>query len=85
MRLTWGKGGLPGLYQVGWGKGGVCVRGGHSGAGDGDERDRFGRDPVPVALKRYEVVFVELACQTFGLPTGHHWHGANSPFPQGTG
>jgi Tetratricopeptide repeat len=54
--------GLPGLYQVGWGKGGVCVRGGHPGAGDGDERDRFSRDPVPVALKRYEVVFVELGC-----------------------
>jgi hypothetical protein len=44
--------GLPGLYQVGGGEGGVCVRGGCSGAGDGDERDGVGGDPVPVALER---------------------------------
>jgi hypothetical protein len=44
-------GGLPGRYQVGWGKGGVYVRGGCSGAGDSDERDRVGSDPVPVALE----------------------------------
>ena len=53
---------LPGRYQVGWGEGGVYVRGGCSGAGDSDERDRVGGDPVPVALERYEVVGVELAC-----------------------
>jgi hypothetical protein len=35
---------LPGRYQVGWGEGGVCVRGGCSGAGDSDERDRVGGD-----------------------------------------
>ena len=54
--------GLPGPYQVGWGEDGVCVRGRSSGAGDRDERDRVGGDPVPVALERYEVVVVELAC-----------------------
>ncbi len=53
---------LPGRYQVGWGEGGVYVRGGCSGAGDSDERDRVGGDPVPVALECYEVVGVELAC-----------------------
>ena len=45
-------GGLPGRYQVGWGEGGVYVRGGCSGAGDSDERDGVGCDPVPVALER---------------------------------
>ncbi len=54
-------GGLPGRYQVGWGEGGVYMRGGCSGAGDSDERDRVGGDPVPVTLERYEVVGVELA------------------------
>ncbi len=54
-------GGLPGRYQVGWGEGGVYVRGGCSGAGDSDERDGVGGDPVPVALERDEVVGVELA------------------------
>jgi hypothetical protein len=53
---------LPGRYQVGWGEGGIYVRGGCSGAGDSNERDRVGGDPVPVALERYEVVGVELAC-----------------------
>jgi hypothetical protein len=53
---------LPGRYQVGWGEGGVYVRGGCSGAGDSNERDRVDGDPVPVALERYEVVGVELAC-----------------------
>ena len=43
---------LPGRYQVGWGEDGVYVGGGCSGAGDGDERDRVGGDPVPVALER---------------------------------
>jgi hypothetical protein len=28
----------------------------------GDERDRVGGDPVPVALESYQVVVVELAC-----------------------
>lgn len=36
--------------------------GGRAGAGDGDERDRVGGDPVAVALERYEVVVIELAC-----------------------
>jgi hypothetical protein len=38
------------------------VRGGCSGAGDSDERDRVGGDSSPVALEAYEVVAVELAC-----------------------
>jgi hypothetical protein len=63
IRLTrLGASGLPGLYQVVWGEDRVCVRGGCSGAGDGDERERVGGDPVPGALERYEVVVVELAC-----------------------
>jgi len=53
---------LPGLYQVGRREGGVHVRGGCSGAGDGNERDRVTGDAVTVALERYEVVVVELAC-----------------------
>jgi CheY-like chemotaxis protein len=55
-------GGLPGRYQVGWGKGGVYVRGGCSGAGHSNERDGVDGDPVPVALEGNEVVGVELAC-----------------------
>jgi hypothetical protein len=53
------------IYQAsirsGWGEGGVYVRDGCSGAGDGDERNRSGGDPVPVALERYQVVIIELA------------------------
>jgi hypothetical protein len=35
------------------------MRGGRAGAGDGDERDRAGGDPVPVALECYQVVVVD--------------------------
>jgi hypothetical protein len=51
----------PGFYQVSWREDGIRTGGGHSGTGDGDEGDRVGGDPVAVALKRYEVMVVELA------------------------
>ena len=52
------------VYQAATRSAGVkaasTLRGGCSGAGDSDQRDRVGGDPVPVALEGYEVVVVEL-------------------------